>query len=112
MALRLPNGKEACTPKENMSVVELHFMKQFNIQRPRYANAAKLIAQREDMITLDCDISFEEFKKEGVMKLQNNRAPGVIGVPSQTFKLLGNVNLKYIYRYAVDFWSGTADYCQ
>ena len=69
IALRLPNGKRVRTPKETMSVAKPHFTKQFNMQQPRYAGAAKLIAQREGMFDLDNDISFEEFKKKRVMKM-------------------------------------------
>ena len=110
MALRLPNDKQSRTPKENMLIAETHFTRQFNVQPPRYANAVFLITRRECMFTLDRDISFEEFKKEGVMQLKNDNAPGVTGALSQALKLLGDENMRCIYKYVVNFWNGTADY--
>lgn len=72
----------------------------------------KLIAQSEGMTILDWDVSFEEFEKEGVMKLTNDKAPGVTDVPPQAPKLLDDENLRYIYKYFVDFWNGKVDYWQ
>ena len=39
------------------------------MQQLKYTGTVKLIAQRESMTTLDCDISFEDFMMELVMKL-------------------------------------------
>ena len=80
------------------------------MQRPRYADTAKLIAQYEGMFDLDHEISFEDFKKKGVTKLQNDKASGVTGVPPEALKLLGDENLRYIYKYVVNFWNGTEKY--
>ena len=47
--IRLLNSNRARTPKENRSVAEPHFTKQINIQRSKYANTLKLIAQCKGM---------------------------------------------------------------
>ena len=37
-------------------------------------------------------------------------APGVTSVPPQALKLLGDENLRHIYKYVINFWNRTADY--
>ena len=45
--LLMEDGRRAMNGKENLSVAVPHFHKQFNMQRPRWANAASLMAKRE-----------------------------------------------------------------
>ena len=96
VSLQMEDGRRATNGKENLSVAAPHFHKQFNMQRPRWADAASLIAKREQFDPLDNDLTFSEFKK-ATMKLKNGKAPGVTGVPPITFKLLGRKNLQTIY---------------
>ena len=104
----MEDGRRATNGKENLSVAAPHFHKQFNMQRPRWADVASLIAKREQFDPLDNDLTFSEFEK-ATMKLKNGKAPGVTGVPPIAFKLLGRKNLQTIYKYVVDFLEGQAD---
>ena len=92
MLLRMEDGRRATNGKENLSVAVPHFHKQFNMQSPRLATAASLIAKREQFNPLDSDLTFSEFKK-ATMKLKNGKAPGITEVPPIAFKLLGRENL-------------------
>ena len=53
VSLRMEDGRRATNGKENLSVAAPHFHKQFNMQRPRWADAVSLvIAKRESSLTL------------------------------------------------------------
>jgi hypothetical protein len=109
MRMRLENGKLANNDRDNMKVFSKHLQKVYNQRRPIYADAAKLIAQREIMQEIGESISWEEFNK-AVMKLTNDKSPGENGVPPNAFKCLDDENKQAVHQYICDFWDGEMDY--
>ena len=109
MKMKMKNGELASNDKQNMEVVEEHLNKVYNAKRERFADAAKMIKQREEYSELDHPITMKEFAK-AIAKLKNGKAPGTTGVPPDAFKCLDGDNHKQIFHYVVDFWEGKADY--
>jgi truncated hemoglobin YjbI len=103
------NETGECNDKENMEVFSKHLQKVYNQQRPTFADAAKLIAQREVLHEIGECISWKEFNK-AVMKLANDKSPEENGVPPNAFKCLDSENRQTIYQYICDFWGGEMDY--
>ena len=67
------------------------------------------IKQREVMDELDQPISWDEIKKS-TTELVNDIAPGLNGVPPNTFKALKDVNLSYLLLFYNQFWHSQADF--
>ena len=63
VSLRMEDKRRATNGKENLSVAAPHFHKQFNMQRPRWADAASLIVKREQFDPLDNDLTFLNSRK-------------------------------------------------
>ena len=90
--MRLPNGELATTDAENASIFGPHFHRVFNNNRPIDWPLLDNIKQREVMDELDQPISWDEIKKS-TTKLENDKAPGLNGVPHNAFKALDDANL-------------------
>jgi hypothetical protein len=59
-----------------MEVVEEHLNKVYNAKRERFANAAKMIKQREEFSELDHPITMKEFAKAiAKLKMAKPQAP-------------------------------------
>ena len=92
MQLMLPNGLLASTDAENSSVMGLHFEKVYTNHRQVLWDTLDAIPQRSEMIELDSEITWEELQ-QAIAKFKNVKAPGLNGVPPDTFKSLTKNNL-------------------
>jgi hypothetical protein len=106
---RNTNGTLANSPSENASIVEAHFNRVLNTQRPVADNAVALIRQRETIPELGLPPTWTEFKR-AVFKLKNDKQPGSNVVLANAFKFLDNHNLTILYNFILGFWNGDKDY--
>ena len=67
------------------------------------------IKQIELMDELYQPISWYEIKKS-TTELENNKAPGLNGVPPNAFKALGYANLSWFILFYHQFWNSQADF--
>jgi hypothetical protein len=109
MKMRMENGELANSDKENMEVFGKHLNHVYNTQRPKYQDAAKLIAQREVMTEMGDDVSWEEFN-QAITKLKNDKSPGENEIPPNAFKCLDSENRTKVYEYIRAFWNEEMDY--
>ena len=87
MRLMLPTGILASTDAENASVMGPNFEKVYTNHRHVAWDALIAISQREEMIELDSEITWEELQ-QAIAKLKNGKAPGLNDVPPDAFKSL------------------------
>jgi hypothetical protein len=111
MAMRLPDGTRATNALENMSILSPHFHKVFNTHHTTDPSLLEHVLQRQTLWELDDPITWTEFNK-AVTKLKNAKAPGLTGVPPESFKAISPSNLRHVYIHVNDFFLGDADYEQ
>jgi hypothetical protein len=112
MKFRKKDGSLAANPAENAKVVEEHhFTTVFNSKRPTLPNAVKLIQQCEISQELSDPPTWEEFKT-AVVKLKNDKQPGLNGVVPNAYKCLSDENLSVLFEYILKFWNGDVDFSE
>jgi hypothetical protein len=111
MKFRRANGSLAANPQENAEAVEAHFTKVLNSERPTLANAAETVQQRVTQEELGEKPTWEELKR-AVVKLKNDKKPGMNGVMPNAYKCLDDENLSTLYEYITKFWEGDVDFSE
>ena len=92
--MRLPSGDLAETDEDNAKVFVKHFGKVLNNNNSINNNVLNNINSHEVMNELNVPPSWKEFT-EAVKDITNNKAPGLNGVPPNTFKAMSPENLKF-----------------
>ena len=108
MRMQLPNGELAKTDAENASVFGPKFHRFFNNRRPIDWPVLYRINIRKVMDKPYQPISWDDIKKS-TTKLANDKAPGLNGVPPNTFKALYDTNLSWLLLFYNQFWNSQAD---
>ena len=109
MQIHPPNGKMATTDAENASVFGPHFDRVFSNHRPIDWPVLDNIKQRDVTEKLDPPISQDDIKK-ATTKLANDKAPGLNGVPPNSFKALNDENITWLLLFYNQLWRGQADF--
>jgi hypothetical protein len=109
--MRLPDSTHTINATENISVFSPHFHKVYNNHHPADPSILRHVPQCRTMWELNDPITWDKFSQTN-HKLKNAMAPGLIGVPSETFKAMHPANQCHIYHYVNSYSVGTADYEQ
>ena len=69
------------------------------------------IKQRQIIYELNDPIIWAELKTS-IVKLANDKAPGLNKLPPNAFKSLSNTNLKHLLTFFNQYWEGEADFAE
>ena len=85
IAMRLPDGTLASNSSKNMTVFGPHFDRVFSNHQPVDLSILDLIPQKEQLMEIDCPITFNEVDK-AINKLKPGKALGLNGIPPEACK--------------------------
>ena len=88
-----------------------HSSKVLNYMKPTNTSVINGIHLREAMQELDLPPEWAEFTI-AVVVLTNNKAPGLNGVPPNSFKAMTEENLLHLFDFILEFWEDRLDFVE
>jgi hypothetical protein len=110
MKMRRTNGDIATNDSENADVMEKHFTKVFNNQRPIDISVLDDLKQREMITDLGLPPTDEEFAA-ALRKLANGKSPGESGITPEALKNLNYSNTRTIREFLREYWMDPSVNC-
>ena len=107
--MRISGGRLAENDDTNMNLFMSHFKKVLNNNQLTHDTVLNNIRQREVMVELDAPPKWNNFEKVAT-ELINDKAPGLNGVPPNTFKEMSDQNLIHHFNFIIEFWEGKIDF--
>ena len=101
--MRLSSGNISENDEENVSLFANHFKKVLNNHKPTDKTVINKINLRGVMEELDDPSLWTEYTC-AIQELNNDKSPGINGVPPNAFKSMLEGNLRHHFNFITEFW--------